>query len=377
MELIVFPILISIGLLYTLISAVVTSRAAKSLASGNDLHHHPGISVLKPLKGIDDQLEMNLESFFRQDYPVYELLFGVNDPEDPAIGIVRKLQQRYPNTDAKLIISTNRIGLNPKINNLNNIYPHSEFEYILISDSNVRAPANYLTDMAAAIQNPDVGLVISIFRGVGARSVGAILENLHLNTFILSSVYTVKKLFNIPITIGKSMLFRKNFLKRFDAFYGLRDFLAEDHLLGIQVQEAGLQVVYSSVHIDNYNENWSLDRFINRHVRWAKMRKNLNLTHYLAEPFANPVLIATTGLLIARTVEMAAVATAALLIKMSIDIFIDRQVRSDLRWHQYALLPFKDILMGMIWFIPFFNNRINWRGNEFKITRGTRLVNAT
>ena len=336
-----------------------------------------GISVLKPLKGIDDQLERNLESFFNLDYPKFELLFGVNDPDDPAIPIVKRLKRKYPGIQAKLIINPDRIGLNPKINNLNNIFVHARYEYILISDSNVRVPGLYLQDMMAHLLEPNTGLVVSIFRGTGAKSIASMMENIHLNTFILSSVYTVKKLFNIPITIGKSMLFRKSFLNRFNVFYGLRDFLAEDHLLGLQVLKAGMEVAYSSIHIDNYNENWSFERFINRHLRWAKMRKHLNLVHYLTEPVANPVFTALAGLLIIRTTEALLLAGMVLSLKMMMDIALMQMIKTDMKWYQYTLIPLKDVLMGAIWLIPFFHNRVNWRGTEFRITRGTRLVSVT
>lgn len=378
MAIITLSILCSTGLAYTLASAWITRQEIRKAGrEGPGFSARPGISVLKPLKGVDDQIAHNLESFFNLNYPEYELLFGVNDPKDPVIPLVQSIMQKYPGIKAKLIVNTRQIGLNPKINNLNNIFAQAGYEYILISDSNVRAPHNYLLDMVNHMLKPNVGLVVSIFYGRGAQTIGAALENLHLNTLILGSVYAIRKLFHIPMTIGKSMLFQKHFIQRYDAFYGLRDFLAEDHLLGMQVQDAGLEVEYASLQIENYNENLSIRKFLNRHLRWAKMRKHMNMLHYMMEPLVNPVFLGWIGLIILRTWEASALFSAVIVLKVLFDALIDRQVNSDLKWYHFGLIPIKDMMIGIIWLIPFFHNRVNWRGNEFKITRSTRLVSAT
>jgi ceramide glucosyltransferase len=372
---IIVIVLISAGLLYTLISFYFTRKFFRNPGSGDFKKFTAnGISILKPIKGIDDRLESNLVSFFNLDYPEFELLFGINDTKDPAIKLIKKLQKRYPDVKTKLIVSNNHVGLNPKVNNLHNLYPHASHDYLLISDSNVHVPSNYLSEMMVTMSEPGVGLVTSVFRGVGAKSMGAIFENLHLNTFLASSVITVDRLFHRPITIGKSMLFKRTLIDRLAGFSSLANVLAEDHLLGVHIQKSGYSVKTSGLIIDNVNENWNLERFMNRHIRWAKMRKSINVIHYTLETITNPIYIALIFALATARAELWLLFLITVMIKTGIDIMILRSLKSSFKVSQYLLLPVKDILMGFLWLVPFVNNRINWRGNNFRIGKGTQIM---
>jgi ceramide glucosyltransferase len=342
--------------------------------NNNTLSTQPAVSILKPLKGNDDQFERNLQSFFELDWPKYEILFGFNQKDDTAIDIVKNLQHRFPHVNSKLIIDTRCIGLNPKINNLFNIYRKASHEYILISDSNIRVKPNYLREMMKLMLQPRVGLVTTTFRGAKARSMGAILENLHLNTFVAGNTFAVSNLFKKHITIGKSMLIKKQIVEKLNGFSSFADFLAEDQLLGEFIRKAGMIIRHSTYIIDNINEYWSLNRFVNRHLRWAKMRKNLNIFHYSLEVLANPIFIAIPYTII-RGDSLGIIHFISLaLIKTLLDKTIATMIQSDLKWYHYFLIPIKDILIGIIWLFPFIDNRINWRGNIFRIKRGTRLL---
>jgi ceramide glucosyltransferase len=369
--------LVAAGLIYTLTTGLLTRKHLnKKTAVRANAGNLPAISVLKPIKGVDDQLEANLDSFFNLDYPEYELIFGINDPDDPAVDVIKRLQKKYQAQPSKLIISSNHIGFNPKVNNLYNIYPKSRYDYILISDSNVRVGKDYLTDMAAHLLEPGVGLVTSVFRGTGAKSIGASFENLHLNTFVAGNVITVSRLFKRPITIGKSMLFRRDIVRRLSGFSSLANVLAEDHLLGVYIQKLGLSVKTADVIIDNYNEHWQFERFLNRHRRWAMMRKNLNIFHYMLELITNPVFLALIYSFASFNTKGLLIFLNTVLLKTLIDIDIARTLKSGFRYHQYLLLPVKDIVMGILWLVPFINNKINWRGSTLRIGKGTRLQPA-
>ncbi|MEO6811580.1 MAG: glycosyltransferase, partial [Isosphaeraceae bacterium] len=148
----------------------------------------PPVTILKPLKGMDEGLEENLRSFFRLDYPVYQLLFGVSDPNDPAVPVVERLLAEFPNQDARLIVGYPPFGLNPKVENLAALLVHRTHETILISDSNVRVRPGYLRETACYLADPSVGLVTNLFAGVGEARFGAALENLQLNGFIAGGV---------------------------------------------------------------------------------------------------------------------------------------------------------------------------------------------
>jgi len=357
-----------------MIVSVVELKRPLFLIPANQL---PPVSVLKPLKGIDDQLEKNLQTFFTLDYPKYELLFGINNSDDPAIEVVRKLQQRYPQVPARLVVDTRRIGLNPKVNNLENLYGQTNYNLLLISDSNIRVGKKYLQQMVSEYLKPGVGLVTSVFRGSYAQSLGSIFENLHLNTYIAPNVMTIKKLFKKPITIGKSMLFSKDVIEKIKGFSIFGEFLAEDHLLGLHIQKAGLNISQSNYIIDNVNIRWSVSKFINRHLRWAKMRRTLNVGHYLSEPLSNPILLALIYLAVHMDLQALSLFMIVTFLKMFLDIINARLMKSDLKWYHGLLIPAKDLIIGFIWFVPFVNRTINWRGNSFRISKGTRLLPIT
>jgi ceramide glucosyltransferase len=368
---------IIVGLVYTAFLTINTFYEMRKRSRRLPDHQLPPVSILKPLKGIDDQLEQNLRSFFKIDYPRYELLFGVNDFNDPAITVVKKLQKKYPSVDSKLIVDSSRVGLNPKVNNLNNLYPQSAHHCLLISDSNVRVSPGYLKEIMSEYLSPNVGLVTSIFRGSGGRSLGSHLENLHLNTYIAPNVFAVKRLTGKSITIGKSMLFNRSLIKRIKGFSALGEFLAEDHLLGVHAKRAGLEIRISNHVIDNINISWSVERFLNRHLRWAKMRKNINIFHYLAEPLSNPIMLALIALLGGFDQNSLYLFLCVAILKVSLDRITAVFIGADSKWRHYLLIPLKDVLIGLVWLIPFVDQKIFWRGNWFKITKGTRLQPIT
>ncbi|HKN18936.1 MAG TPA: glycosyltransferase, partial [Dissulfurispiraceae bacterium] len=169
----------------------------------------PPVSILKPLKGLDDNLYDNLLSFCNQDYPEYEIIFSLQSHNDPAYKVARKIREKCRDRNITIIVEESNSGLNPKVNNLLPAYKASRYEYILISDSNVLVDEKYLMEITSHIENPaegrQIGLVSNIIKGVGGRSLGAVFENLHLNSFVMGSVCFLDKFLRMPCVVGKSM----------------------------------------------------------------------------------------------------------------------------------------------------------------------------
>jgi ceramide glucosyltransferase len=170
------------------------------------------------------------------------------------------------------------------------------------------------------------------------------------------------------------MLFKRALIDRLAGFSSLANVLAEDHLLGVHIQKSGYSVKTSGLIIENVNENWNLERFMNRHIRWAKMRKNINVVHYSLEIIANPVYMALIFAMATGRADLWLLFLITVMMKMGIDILILRSLKSRFKVSEYLLLPLKDILMGFLWLVPFVNNRINWRGNNFRIGKGTQIM---
>lgn len=333
----------------------------------------PSISILKPLKGLDDRLEENIRSFFQLDYPNYEIIFGVASADDPAVSVVRRLQAEFPRIDTKLVIDGRCRSLNPKINNLRNMVPSARYDYLLISDSNIRVGREYLIDLMRHMERTNVGLVTSTIRGIAAATTAGVMENLHLNTFVASSVFAVRRLFRVPVVIGKSMLFTRTTLNRLGGFESFGDFLAEDQLIGLAVREMGYNIRTSTYFVDNVNESWNWEKFLNRHIRWAKMRRNLDLPNYLSEILGHPIALTIAYAAYRNDTEGVFVLSVVLGAKYFADIVALYLMRSDLRLWHCLLLPIKDAIIFGVWFVPFFSRSISWRGNLYRIEKRTQL----
>jgi ceramide glucosyltransferase len=347
------------------------TRRRKGLAD-----YTPPVTIFKPLKGMDEGLEENLRSFFHLDYPVYQLIFGVADSDDPAIEVVRGLQAEYPDHDTKLVVGTPAFGLNPKVENLAAMYRHRKHDVILISDSNVRVRPSYLRETACYLAEPGVGLVSNLFAGVGESYTSAAMENLQLNGFIAGAVAGAAVM-RITCVVGKSMLMPVAALEAIGGLAAVRNLLAEDQAIGVRVRQAGYAIRLSHHVIDNVNCRRSLRWFLNRHSRWYKIQRQMAPPAFLAEPAAN---LATVGLVWAFSGE-SGIAWGGLLLLVGLGIVRDavqtRWMRGSFPKLRHLLYsPIKDILLLSVWFDAIFDRRVRWRGHRFLIGRMTRLRRA-
>ena len=338
--------------------------------------HAPPITVLKPLKGVDEGLEDNLRSFFRLDYPTLQLIFGVANDDDPAIGVVQRLMAEFPTQDAQLVVGNPAFGLNPKVENLAAMDRFRKHSTVLISDSNVRARPSYLRETACYLAEPGVGLVTNLFAGIEEQQIGAVLENLQLNGFIAGGVAS-SSILGITCVVGKSMLMPVAALEAAGGFAGVRNLLAEDQALGVRVRNAGYSIRLSHHVIDNVNHARGFRWFLNRHSRWYKIRRQMALPAFLAEPLAN---LTTVGLVWALSGE-SGIAWGGLLVLVGLGLLRDAVQTHRLRGsfpklRHLMLSPVKDLLLLPVWFDAILNTRVMWRGHRFLIGRATRLRSA-
>jgi ceramide glucosyltransferase len=335
---------------------------------------YPPISVIKPLKGLEDNLFGNLESFCVQDYPEYEVIFSLQDENDPAYKVARKIKEKFADKPISIVIEKGRHGFNPKVNNLFSAYWSSRYSMILISDSNVMVATDYLRTIVKPMENPEVGLVCNLIEGIGGKTLGSIFENLHLNSFILGNMCFLDKYLRIPCVVGKSMLMRKTDLEAIGGLASVKDVLAEDHFIGEKIREQGQRVVLSNYLVHNVNEYWNLRKFINRHVRWGKMRWKIGGMKYLLELTINPVFTACLPLLLLGPTEKTlSVLALVCLIKIIGDLYLGRMISTPMHPLIYLLSPIKDFLVGLIWFVPFADDTVTWRGNRYLMGKDTKL----
>jgi len=330
----------------------------------------PPVTVLKPLCGADPGLSGNLESFFAQDYPEYEIVFGVEDPEDPAIGVAERLCRQHPRIQARIVVHRGSGATNPKVRNLLGMLPSARHDLLLVSDSNVRVPPHYLRDMVGAkLGAARVGLVSSLFAGRGEDTLGAALENVQLNGFCAAGA-TLPTTMGDAAVIGKSLLFSRAAFEQLGGFSRVAHLLAEDYVMGKMFQHAGYEVRLGSTVVDNVTTRMSVGAYLRRHLRWSMLRLRLRPLAYLLEPMTSPLaLLPIAWLGLGPT---ALPWTFGLLCLRDVGGWIAlRGLRR--AWIPLLLSPLRELSIFLVWLYAPLERHVTWRGHRVRIGAGTLL----
>jgi len=339
----------------------------------------PFVSILIPLKNVDDGIEKNLESIFQQDYPGFEIIFGVDSLQDPIVDVISSLPAAYPTIPARIIETGHSSVENPKIHKLALMANKAVGALYWVSDSNIRVEKNTLKSLVHEYLEKDSKIIFSPIRATGSRTIGSIIENTYINLFLSGNIIAAWKLFKEQIVVGKSILIEKNSLDYFGGFSYFKDYLAEDYMMGKAFTRSKIPISTNFTWITNFNSNTTIRGFFARAQRWAKLRFHLKLHVYLMEVLLNPIMLALIFSLILGGIRGLVVFGSTLLLKILLE-FINFLVinKGDRKKISVILaLPFcillKDILLFAVYFTPFFSKTVKWRGGKISIGKNTLI----
>jgi ceramide glucosyltransferase len=333
----------------------------------------PPVSILKPLKGVDPEIWENFRSHAEQRYPEFELIFGVSDPADPACETVRKLQAKYPARTIKLVICDRILGANVKVSNLVQMLDEARHEVLLINDSDIRVPADYLDQVVSPLANPEIGLVTCLYRGAPASTLGSRIEAVGISTDFAPGVLSARLLEKgLHFGLGSTLVLRRDDLASIGGFASLLDYLADDYELGRRLAATGKRVELSAATVQTFLPAYTLTQFWRHQLRWSRTIRDARRWGYvgLLFTFGFPWSLAT--LMVSSGADWAwalfgLTACVRLLMGLatSITALHDTNVLRNT-----VLMPVRDLIAPLIWAAGLIGDRIQWRGEDFKLSAG-------
>jgi ceramide glucosyltransferase len=341
----------------------------------------PPVSILKPLKGIDPEIWVSFCSHCEQDYPEFQLVFGVSDPADPAIEVVRKLQAKYPNLPIELIVCDRVLGANIKVSNLAQMLPAARHELLLVNDSDIRVPADYLRKVITPLADASVGLVTCLYSGVAGPTacptLGSRLEALGIATDFVPGVLSARFLEKrLHFGLGSTLAFRRRDLEDIGGFEALLDYLADDYELGRRIAATGRRVELSAATVVTFLPDYALRQFFRHQLRWARTIRDARRWGYAGLLFTFGLPWALLTLLAARGAEWAlALVAMTFAVRMAVGYVAAIVVLDDDQFLRYILLlPLRDLIAPFVWAASFMGNRIHWRGDVFDLKEGRLTI---
>lgn len=340
----------------------------------------PPISILKPLKGIDPEIYESFRSHCLQDYPAYEIIFGVSDPNDPAIESVKQLQREFPERQIRLIVCAKTLGTNVKVSNLIQMLPEARYQHLIVDDSDIRVEHDYLRRVIAPLESPQIGMVTCLYRGVAAATLGSRLEALGISTDFSPGVLVARLLEGgIRFGLGSTLAFRREDLEKIGGFESFVDHLADDYELGKRIVALGLTVRLSEVVVETFLPSYRLRDFFAHQLRWARGVRDARAGGYLGLVFTFGLFWSLLALAASRGALWAwAGLGITLLLRFAVALLVGRSVLQDRQvLRNLWLIPLRDLIAVAVWVVSLGGHTVIWRGERFRLKDGklTRLGN--
>jgi ceramide glucosyltransferase len=375
--------LLSIGasVAYLLFAVTRVKAFGRELRSRAAADRAPGITVLKPICGLDPELERNLSSFCDQDYPDYQVVFGTAHRHDPAIPIIERVIASRPDRDLCLVVDERLVGANPKIANLANMYREAKHEIIAVSDSDMHVGPGYLAALAAAFEHDGVGGVTCLYSG---RSVGGLPSDLgamFINEWFLPSVLVARSVQGLGFCLGATMAVRRDALGSLGGFEALSAYLADDYMLGRLLTERGLEIRLAPYVVENVVQEPDYRSLWLHELRWARTIRSVRPWGFAFSFVTDtiPVSLLSAGLLYGASGSLPG-ALGVVAVAVAARLWLRRELRTGLGLREAApawFVPVRDCWTAGVRAASFLGGNVRWRRREFVVSNGGKIdVNA-
>lgn len=334
----------------------------------------PPVTILKPLRGLEPNLLENLSSFCNQDYPDFQVIFGVRDADDPAIAVAREVIGRFPSGNPELVIDGRVHGPNLKISNVMNMMSRAKHDMIIVADSDVAVDPAYLRYVVSSFADEGVGAGSCMYRGVPiGRAYVPELGALFANDQFAPSVLVAIALSPMDFCLGATMVVTRRALDSIGGFAAISSHLADDQMLGKLVQRSGLRVELCTPVVELSVGDRSLRALWDHEIRWAR-------TMHSAQPWGFSLSFITYALPLALGYALFSVNASLAVAIVGVAAALRVSLHYAARWalgvrerDRAWLIPLRDALGLAVWAAHFFGRSVRWRGSDYTVDAQGRL----
>src|SRR4051812_8755651 len=342
----------------------------------------PPVTIFKPVHGMEERLEENLESFFQQDYPNYDIIIGARSEDDPAILLAKNIGQRYPRGKSRIVASGPPEWPNAKVFTLDKMIPLSRNDFFVISDSDVRVDRDFLRNVIPPLFDHKLGLVTCLYRGDPASDFWSFLEALGMSVEMPSGVVIADMLEGIRFALGPAVALRRDSLTAIGGIRATADYYSDDYVLGNKIWAAGYKVIFSHYFVHHVLTPRPFARTLGDQLRWMKSTRHSRPWGHIGSGLTFAMPFGLLGL-----IAPGALGRWQLGLWLLIAAFANRVIQSivvgwwlmkDQRALKFCwLYPLRDLQGFGVWVASFLSHTFYWRGEIYRFTKDGRTIAQT
>lgn len=339
----------------------------------------PAVTLLKPVHGMEPKLFENLESFFNQDYPKFEIVIGARDAENAALQVAERVREKYPNVESRVVLSGPPSWPNAKVFSLDKMVRESRNSFFVITDSDIVVEPNFLRRVVPPLLNPKTGLVTCLYRGIPAGDFWSLLEALGMSVELPSGVLVADMMEGMRFALGAGMAIRKDALDKIGGIVATGDFYSDDFVLGNEIWKAGFEVELAQPGVGHVLVPRSWKESMGDQLRWMKSTRYSRPLGHIGTGLTYAMPFGLLGLLAGYAVGMPALGVSLLVVtflnRVMQSVVIGGAVLGDRQAVKYCwLYPLRDLLGFATWLGSFTSREFYWRGELYRFGEGGRIT---